>query len=264
MSTVLWPNGKTTPPNFSWEGHFGWRNANLSYASSFHRGQDFYGLGEVHSIADGIVRVVGRVGGWAGGGYMVWIQHDGFFSRSLHLQENSARVVTGQRVVAGQVIGIEGATNAGGYGMARHLHLEITPGELHFGNSGQIDPRAWLKARVGKSGGTTGGGGGSANDYDDLENDMSAKDDLEFLVKQVGGSRSRKTSLREDVDKLHRQVGGSDSRKTSLRQDVDELQRAVKEIRQVLGSTVARAKKGDTLGVRLDKIIKHLSGKKPL
>lgn len=113
-------------------------------------------------------------------------------------------------------------------------------------------------------GGNSGGGGGSANDYDDLENDMSAKDDLEFLVKQVGGSRSRKTSLREDVDKLMRQVGGSDSRKTSLREDVDELQRAVTEIRQVLGSTVARAQKGDTLGVRLDKIIKHLSGKKPL
>lgn len=113
-------------------------------------------------------------------------------------------------------------------------------------------------------GGNSGSGGGSANDYDDLENDMSAKEDLAFLVKQVGGSRSRKTSLREDVDKLMRQVGGSDSRKTSLRQDVDELERTVTELRKIVGSTVSRAEKGDTIGTRLDKIVKHLSGKKPL
>lgn len=171
MATVLWPNGLTTPPPFSWQGHFGPRNANLSYASTYHRGQDFYGFSNIHAIADGSVVHVGRRAGWAGGGYMVWIQHNGFFSRYLHLAEGSSVLRTGQSVAAGAPVGVMGATNGGGYGMAVHLHLEITMGQWHAGNYGQIDPRAFLEARVG-TGSSSGGGGGSADENDDLENDM--------------------------------------------------------------------------------------------
>lgn len=158
MSIFVWPNGLTTPPPFSWQGHFGWRNADLVYASRYHRGQDFYDFTKVCAIADGEVVRVGRYAGWEGGGVMVWIQHDGFFSRSLHLEEGSPRVRVGQTVKAGQHIGTVGNTNGGAAGMARHLHLEITEGQWHAYNSGQIDPRAFLEARVG----TTSGAGGSA------------------------------------------------------------------------------------------------------
>lgn len=158
MSIIVWPNGLTTPPPFSWQGHFGWRNADLAYASRYHRGQDFYDFTKVCAIADGEVVRVGRYAGWEGGGVMVWIQHDGFFSRSLHLEEGSPRVRVGQTVKAGQHIGTVGNTNGGAAGMARHLHLEITEGRWHAYNSGQLDPRAFLEARVG----TTSGAGGSA------------------------------------------------------------------------------------------------------
>lgn len=64
--------------------------------------------------------------------------------------------------------------------------------------------------------------------------------------------------------KLLTQLGGSDDRKTSARQDIDAIKRQTTETAQILGSTVARARKGDTLGTRLDKIIAHLSGRKEL
>ena len=59
---------------------------------------------------------------------------------------------------------------------------------------------------------------------------MVAEDDIRWLMKQLGGSNSRTTSLRQDMDNLmddvqwlKDQVGGSNSRSTSLRQDVDKL-----------------------------------------
>lgn len=63
---------------------------------------------------------------------------------------------------------------------------------------------------------------------------------------------------------IREQLGGASNRKTSARQDIDEIGREVSTIRKILGSTLSRAKKGDTLGVRLDKIIAHLSGRKKL
>lgn len=164
MASILWPNGTTTPPKFSWQGHFGWRNADLPYASSYHRGLDMVDIGIVCSIADGEVMHVGRHAGWAAGGIMVVIQHAGFFTRSLHLASTS--VAVGQRVTAGTSIGVEGATNAGTIGMARHLHLEVTPGTFHWANTGQIDPRAFLEERVGQ---TTGSGGSPTKGHADME-----------------------------------------------------------------------------------------------
>lgn len=204
--TILWPNGLTTPPNFSWEGHFGWRNAGGN-ASRYHRGQDFYGIGEIKSIADGTVVHVGYRAGWAGGGYMVWIQHDGYFSRNLHLVNGSSRVSVGQKVRAGQAIGTEGNTPGG---MADHLHLEITPGQWHSANDGQVDPRAWLEKNVGTHSGAGGGGqitdniGGKMEAYllhtngsvyyvrPGLKKKFTSVDDYNAWRETVNGLRSKK------------------------------------------------------------------------
>jgi len=225
--TILWPNGSTTPPPFSWQGHFGWRNADLSYASRYHRGQDFYGFSTVRAIADGTVVHVGRRSGWAGGGYMVWIQHAGVFSRSLHLAEGSAVVTVGQRVRGGDPIATMGATNGGGVAMAVHLHLEITPGQWHAYNSGQIDPRAWLEANVGG----TGGGGGSADyDYDGLELDMSAQQDIEWIKERLGGSIADGGSVTKEIRQLQADVAWLKDRigGTSKTDSVTDFLRGIK------------------------------------
>lgn len=143
---MLWPNGSATHrPNLSAEGHFGWRNSTAPGASKYHRGQDFWGLGIVRSIEDGTVVFVGWGSevGW-GGGYQVWIQHDGFFTRSLHLVDGSAPVRKGDHVKAGDPIGTEGMTGA----YQVHLHLEVTPGSWHTANVGQVDPVAFITARL--------------------------------------------------------------------------------------------------------------------
>lgn len=231
--TILWPNGKTTPPAFSAEGHFGWRNSSAPGASSYHRGLDMYGLGTVHAIADGEVVAAGYgVHGW-GGGYQVWIQHDGFFTRSLHMIDGSSPVRVGDRVTAGQVIGREGMTGA----YQVHLHLEITPGQWHTANAGQVDPKAWLYEHVNHS---AAGGGSSLDDFTEEEMDeIIAK--LEWIMAQLGGSSDRGTSARQDIDQLQADVellndraewlkdriGGSTSRPTNLSQDVDAIKKAV-------------------------------------
>ncbi|GGO59173.1 hypothetical protein GCM10010910_01510 [Microbacterium nanhaiense] len=88
----------------------------------------------------------------------------------------------------------------------------------------------------------TGAGGTAASEEDDMFTDDDRK-----LLQQIRD-----------------QQGGASSRKTSLRQDVDEIGREVSAIRKLIGSTLARAKAGDTIGVRLDKIIAHLGGRKKL
>jgi len=207
MSTILWPNGLTTPPPFSWQGHFGWRNADLAYASRYHRGQDFYNFTAVHSIADGQVVRVGRYAGWEGGGVMVWIQHDGIFSRSLHLAEGSTRVHVGQIVKAGDRIGTVGRTNGGAAGMARHLHLEITPGQWHAYNSGQIDPKAWLYAHVNQDTPTT-GSGGSAETPTPSTPTPQEDDDMALFRITNGSWKGRHYSLGQEFIKM---IGSKES-----------------------------------------------------
>ncbi|NHI16877.1 M23 family metallopeptidase [Microbacterium excoecariae] len=183
--TVLWPNGRTTPPNFSWQGQFGPRDADLSFASSYHRGQDFYGLGIVRAIAAGTVVHSGTRSGWYGGGQMVWIQHDGFFSRSLHLA--STTVTVGQTVEPGDPIGVEGHTPHAAGVMAVHLHLEITLGAWHAANTGQIDPRAFLEERVGED--TTeapaGVGGASPDDSPDTAADSGEEEEDDMKLVRI-------------------------------------------------------------------------------
>lgn len=138
---AVWPNGTKTKPYVS--SGFGPRNLANPKASKFHRGMDTVGFSTVRAVEDGVVRVVGTPGGWSGGGTQVWIQHDGFFSRSLHLASYSVHV--GQQVKAGDPIGVMGRTGA----IDIHLHLEISPGKVHYSNTGQVDPVPFITERLG-------------------------------------------------------------------------------------------------------------------
>lgn len=138
---MLWPNGNATKPYVT--SAFGPRNINVPNASKYHRGADMVGFSAVRAVAAGVVRVVGRQPGWAGGGIQVWVQHDGFFSKSLHLRSTSVRV--GQEIDEAHALGVMGMT---GTASDVHLHFEITPGRLHYLNIGQIDPVEFIKDRL--------------------------------------------------------------------------------------------------------------------
>ncbi len=134
---ILWPNGTTTRPSIT--SPFGPRIPPIKGASDFHRGTDFVGYSAVRSVADGTVQVVGTPSGWEPGGVQVWIQHDGFQSRSLHLEPGTTAVTPGQHVSAGDVLGTMGHSgNVSGV----HHHLEIVVSGV------QIDPVPYLTARI--------------------------------------------------------------------------------------------------------------------
>lgn len=139
---MRWPNGSATRPRIS--SGFGPRGPGIG--SSIHKGCDFTGFTHIRAIASGTVRMVGTPSGWSAGGRQVWIQHDGYFSRSMHLASWS--VSNGQRVNEGDIIGVMGMT---GTATGVHLHLEIIMGSLHYG-AGQIDPVPFIQARLGAGG----------------------------------------------------------------------------------------------------------------
>lgn len=135
---MLWPNGTTTRPNIT--SGFGPRPVTIEGASSYHAGTDFTGYSTVRAVAAGSVVHIGWRSGWSAGGYMVWLQHDGFLSRSLHMVDGSAQVSMGQQVSVGQAIGTMGNTGING---GVHHHLEIAPG-----GGGQVDPVPFITARI--------------------------------------------------------------------------------------------------------------------
>ena len=228
MTEILWPNGGTRRPNLSAEGHFGWRNASTPGASKYHRGQDMWGLGIVRSIADGEVVFVGwgYLVGW-GGGYQVWIQHDGFFTRSLHMQDGSAPVSKGQRVSAGDAIGVEGHTGT----YADHLHLEITPGNWHTRNEGQVDPVPFIEARI-----TT---GAPAGVEDNEEDDMPLNDaDKKYIRDTV------RTAINELV--WQAKVGRGDRRRTVLDVVLETNEQTKNLASRIWGATLGRGERRRT------------------
>ncbi|GAA1764247.1 hypothetical protein GCM10009747_25040 [Agromyces humatus] len=124
---------------------FGPRSAPCGGCSTFHDGIDFNpGDGTpVMSIADGVVVTATENGG--GLGVLVEVQHniggELITSSYGHMQYGSLAVSVGQRVTAGQQIGLVGTT---GQSTGPHLHLEM------FGADGvRFDGFAWLSERVG-------------------------------------------------------------------------------------------------------------------
>ncbi|MFT4156629.1 MAG: M23 family metallopeptidase, partial [Microbacterium sp.] len=73
--------------------------------------------------------------GWWRGGIQVWVQHEGFLSRYLHLKTGSLAVFVGQEVTEGQLLGVMGMT---GTATGVHLHFEIAVGDI------QTDPVPFL------------------------------------------------------------------------------------------------------------------------
>lgn len=135
-------------PVVSWEKRasgFGPRSAPCGGCSTFHDGIDFNpGDGTpVMSLADGVVVLATENGG--GLGVNVEVQHniggELITSSYAHMQYGSLAVSAGQRVTAGQQLGLVGTT---GQSTGPHLHLEM------FGADGvRFDGFAWLSARIG-------------------------------------------------------------------------------------------------------------------
>lgn len=118
---------------------FGMRRDPFSKRKAFHRGVDFIAKSgtPVYAIGDGVIEVIGRVGGY---GNLVEIRHSPQLkSAYAHLQ--GIEVVAGMPVRAGQRIARVGST---GKSTGSHLHFELIL------NKRPINPRPFL-ARVRKS-----------------------------------------------------------------------------------------------------------------
>ena len=83
--------------------------------------------------------------GWQGGyGNCVEIKHideqgNGFYTFYAHMRDNSLQVIKGQKVVMGQVLGIQGST---GNSTGDHLHFEIR--KTRGTNKDTVDPAPYL------------------------------------------------------------------------------------------------------------------------
>lgn len=142
-------SGVSVPPLVVWpvqDGSaitdgFGHREAPTDGASTEHPGIDFGAASgtEVHAAATGVVSRVQAVD-HGGCGVNVSIDHvvrgASVTTVYCHLREGSTRVVAGQHVVVGEVIGAVGST---GVSTGAHLHFEVRPG-----NAAPVDPLAWL------------------------------------------------------------------------------------------------------------------------
>lgn len=106
--------------------HFGKRNTGIPGASTFHKGVD---MGKNLSKPETTVEAVaeGRIEDnyWNDTrGWVVIINHGEFKTLYQHLKEKSP-LVKGGKIVAGQTIGIMGASTKTIKGMSVHLHFEL-------------------------------------------------------------------------------------------------------------------------------------------
>ena len=103
-----------------------------------HEGIDIgVGVGTpVHAAAAGTVIYAGWMSGY---GNIVVIDHgNGYLTHYAHL--STTKVGVGDKVAAGQTIGLEGST---GDSTGPHLHFEVHQGQMW----NQIDPAPFLRAR---------------------------------------------------------------------------------------------------------------------
>lgn len=114
---------------------------------SNHHGIDFInangGACEVTAIADGeVVYIQDGVRGYNevySAGNFVKLRHEnGYFSRYLHLAPDSIRVKVGDKVKAGQALGMEGGTGYCIPAEAVHLHFDVNDGRAY------VDPLPYL------------------------------------------------------------------------------------------------------------------------
>jgi len=105
---------------------------------SWHPGLDFgahYGT-PIHVVGDGVVIGAGYLSGEGGYGQIVLVRHaPGVITAYAHMSRVLAHA--GQRVHAGDVLGLVGAT---GHVTGPHLHFEVRL------NGAKVNPRPWLRA----------------------------------------------------------------------------------------------------------------------
>lgn len=138
--TIQWPFLTGVPIT---SGFGGRQVAGCSFCSTNHMGVDFApGEGTpIGVIAAGtVIKVQANDGGF---GNDVWVEHDvdgkQFVSVYGHMEDNSFKVVTGQHVEVGDILGLVGST---GNSTGPHLHLEVHVDGV------PVDPLAWLKANA--------------------------------------------------------------------------------------------------------------------
>lgn len=141
-------NNRVFPVDYNLPGINFWTRAtqpDMSYGErwgSLHSGWDIGGGGSSHPIyatTDGVVRFSGTKTG--GIGNCIYIEHtaDNYWSNYMHLASMSVSV--GQKVKAGDQIGVMG--NSGG-DYAVHLHYELSPnGSFHSGGN-TVNPQSYL------------------------------------------------------------------------------------------------------------------------
>lgn len=142
--------------DFEVTGPFGYRMHPIRHERIHHNGVDLWSAKEPCKLEvwfDGIVILKGYNA--AGFGHYVVIRHNVFgkYVTSLygHMKAESA-LRKGQRVKAGDTVGIMGAT---GTATGKHLHFELGKGRTHptiFGGDGKAyyEPMAFVKATIKK------------------------------------------------------------------------------------------------------------------
>lgn len=131
---ILWPNGTTTVPTSRSE--FGRRFHPVDKVWKNHNGIDLVGFSTIRSPVTGHVVTARRIGS---AGNVVDVLEDGTGHMFRHFHLKSIDVALGQRVSAGDPIGVMGAT---GKVTGVHLHFEVRV------NGTPHNPRTYYADRI--------------------------------------------------------------------------------------------------------------------
>lgn len=218
---MLWPDGTKSRPWVS--SPFGPRKAPIAGASTNHKGTDFSNTFTlIRAVAPG--RVV-AINVWPALGYSVWIQHDGYFTKSGHMK-NQPIVKVGQTVGEGQILGVMGKT---GTATDTHLHFELTPGTFHTANTGQIDPVPFISARLGS---TAGGSTPEEEDMGTLEGEQGNALMSLYNAFFKGGGDAGDVPLIKILQAIQGQVNGAPDVLKAIKDQVNGVPTVLSDIRK--------------------------------
>lgn len=161
MAKAQWPIDGKFGSTFRVTSPFGWRMHPVRKVKAHHNGVDLWGAAEtiyIESMFDGKVIFAGpskkknKDGSVGGFGFHVQVlfqfRGEWYVATFAHMKQGSIKVKAGQKIEAGTVLGIMGAT---GMVDGRHLHLEITKGKKYVwtdNGKGFIDPIEFIKAAI--------------------------------------------------------------------------------------------------------------------
>jgi LysM repeat protein len=161
MAKAQWPIDGKFGSTFKVTSPFGWRMHPVRKVKAHHNGVDLWGAAEtiyIESMFDGTVIFAGpsskknKDGSVGGFGYHVQVRFqfrgEWYVATFAHMKQGSIKVKKAQKIEAGTVLGIMGAT---GMVDGRHLHLEITKGKAYKWTDngvGFIDPIAFIKSAI--------------------------------------------------------------------------------------------------------------------